>query len=558
MSTMSLVAKVKLPFTLFVILAILTPAVVGYAYRWRLSTVTDFAISVYGLYSLAHLAIQIVCASLNKRRMDKEVADRPEGWNDIRVGICVAGYREDAFYFEECLQSIKKSKYSNIARVICIVDGNDEGDKYMADVYRTVFNDNVVVLDYLISEKNATDIDFSLFGNNNEPVCIMQPHKGKREAQYTGFSILLNDSSVQGIITTDSDTILDENAVLELAYPLRHEYIGAVAGQISVWNTNSLLTFVIALRYWFSFNLERGCQSFWRTVLCIAGPMGCYKASVIKDVKEKWLKQKFLGQPCTYGDDRHLTNQILGQDLKVCYTPHALGHTDTPPNIFRYLIQQTRWGKSYIREFLFSIPLMHKHPLWLGYELFYHMVYFFLMMYWTLYLLFGATIRQQFVAIAVTMVLGIVKSIYGVICTRNWRFIYFYLYTYVYFFVIIPSKLTALVTLWDVSWGTRGSVSSQVLTFITNYTMPIVWYGAMSAGFLYNLINNLTFKWDDKLFRSAFVGILSHTTFVAVSIITYAVLQYTGLLRNSTLDYLEEKKEKQKISNTSNHTQEVV
>lgn len=554
---MSLVAKVKLPITLIIILGILTPAVVGYAYRWRLSTITDFAISVYGLYSIAHLTIQVICASLNKRRMDKEVAERPDGWKDIRVGICVAGYREDAFYFEQCLKSIKASKYENIGRIICIIDGNDDADKYMADVYRMVFNENVVTLDYLMSEKNIDEIDFSQFGNENTPLCILQPHKGKREAQYTAFSILLNDPSIQGIITTDSDTILDENAVLELAYPLRHEHIGAVAGQISVWNTNSLLTFVIALRYWFSFNLERGCQSFWNTVLCIAGPMGCYKASIVRDVKDKWLKQSFLGQPCTYGDDRHLTNQILGNGLKVCYTPHALGHTDTPPNFLRYLIQQTRWGKSYIREFLFSIPLMHKHPLWLGYELFYHMVYFFLMMYWTLYLLFGATIRQQFVAIAVTLVLGIVKSIYGVICTRDWRYIYFYLYTYIYFLVIIPSKLTAYVTLWDVSWGTRGSVSSQIITDIKNYTMPLVWYGAMGAGFLYNLIRNLSFDWDDKIFRSAFVGILSHTTFICVSVIIYGIVQYVGLLRTPVMDDLENKKKNTQNQN-DNNTIEVV
>jgi hyaluronan synthase len=177
------------------------------------------------------------------------------------------------------------------------------------------------------------------------------------------------------------------------------------------------------------------------------------------------------------------------------------------------------------------------------------------MMYWTLYLLFGATIRQQFVAIAVTLVLGVVKSIYGVICTRDWRYIYFYLYTYVYFLVIIPSKLTAYVTLWDVSWGTRGSVSSQIITDIKNYTMPLVWYGAMGAGFLYNLIRNLSFDWDDKIFRSAFVGVLSHTTFIGVSVIIYGLVQYLGLLRTPVMDDLENKK---KTTQNENNTIEVV
>lgn len=535
-------------FTVIAILAILTPAVVGYAYRWRLSTITDFAVSVYGIYSLAHMAFQIVFSYLNKRRNDKEVAERNSDWKDIRVGISVAGYREDPFFYEQCLLSIKASRYENIARIVCVIDGNEDGDTYMAEIYKKIFNDNVHKLDYLMSDKKADEIDYSIFGDINTPVCILQPHKGKREAQYTSFNILLNDPTVQGVITTDSDTILDENAIMELVYPLRHEDVGAVAGQISVWNTDSLMTFIIALRYWFSFNLERGCQSFWRTVLCIAGPMGCYKASILKEVKEKWLNQKFLGQPCTYGDDRHLTNTILAKRFKVVYTEHALGYTDTPKSFFRYLIQQTRWGKSYIREFLFSIPLMYKHPLWLGYELFYHMVYFFLMMYWTIFLMFWCNIRQLMTAIAVTLVAGFIKSIYGVICTRDYRYAFFYLYSYVYFFVIIPSKLTALVTLWDVSWGTRGNISSAIFNNIKNYTCPLIWYGFLSAGFLYNLIFNLDFDFKkSNPYRAAFVGVLAHTLVIVITLAVYTFLQYTKRLRTPLLDKLEDLKEKQQV-----------
>jgi len=497
----------KSAFTVGIVLVMLAPAVVGYALQLRLGIFAEFAISVYGIYSLLYLIVQIVCAEVNNWKMSNDKKSREDAWAGLGVGAIVVGYREKADLLKRCLESIKSSKYANIKRIVFVIDGNSDSDMYMADVYKSVFNNNVVKVDFLIS--NAGDAcDYTLF-NMTRNICVMQPHGGKREGLYTGFKLLMQDPDVQVVVTTDSDTILDENAITELVYASRHEHVGAVAGQIEVWNkSDSLLAHIVAYRYWFSFNLERACESFWNTVLCVAGPMACYKMDTLRVILDDWFNQKFLGAPCTFGDDRHLTNRVLLQGKKVVYTPFALGYTDTPRDFATYFRQQTRWSKSYFREFLYNMQSIHLHPIWMCYELCYHIVYFFLLMYWFVYILYFGNIYQQTLAILITMGMVLIKCVYGGIKARNWAFVFFYLYIFVYFLVLIPAKIIALLTLWDTRWGTRGSRSNGVVTWFATYWSVLLWYGTLAGGFAWMIYKNLEFQFEDFRYKVAFIGFI--------------------------------------------------
>ena len=44
--------------------------------------------------------------------------------------------------------------------------------------------------------------------------------------------------------------------------------------------------------------------------MCCSGPFSAYRKEIIDKVKEKYITQYFLGENCTYGDDRHLTNLV--------------------------------------------------------------------------------------------------------------------------------------------------------------------------------------------------------------------------------------------------------
>lgn len=78
---------------------------------------------------------------------------------------------------------------------------------------------------------------------------------------------------------------------------------------------------------------------------------------------DEWLNQKFLGSPCTFGDDRSLTNYII-RDYLAVYSPDAKASTVVPDTFSIYFRQQQRWKKSWVREtFLASLFMWRKHPL---------------------------------------------------------------------------------------------------------------------------------------------------------------------------------------------------
>lgn len=516
---------IKIVFTITVVIILLSPAIVGYALRLKLNIFVDFAISIYGIYSLLYFVFQIICSEFDYKKRDKDIKNRNKDWDEYDVGLVVVGYKEDKLLLKKCLQSIKSIEYNRIKKIIFVIDGNEEEDKYMAEIYKEVFNENIIIMDKLLSEMDF--IDQTMF--IGDIICIMQPHSGKREGLYTGFKILMDDPDIKVVVTTDSDTILDKNSVKELAYQCHYEEVGAVAGQIVVWNSSeSLLSHIVSYRYWLSFNLERACESFWKTVLCVAGPMACYKMDVLKEIMDEWYNQKFLGERCTFGDDRHLTNRVLLKGKKVIYTKYAIGYTDTPSNWSVYLRQQTRWSKSYFREFIFNMQSIHLHPIWMCYELCYNIFYFFLLMYISIYILYFASIYQQAIAILITVMVGSLKGIYGVIKTGNFGFLYFYLYNFVYYLVIIPAKLSALVTLWDMKWGTRGKNTN----WLYSYWSVIVWLGILTGGFGYTISKNLEFNFEETRYKVAFISIMVFSCLVLVSLLSEFILRKLNVFSN--------------------------
>jgi len=527
----------NIAFSIIMALGLLVPAILGYIMQLKISVMADVAFSIYGLHSLVYFILQLIFSEINEKKVSDDIKNRQEDWSEKGVGIVVVGYNEEKDLLVRCLESIKASNYGNVRRVVFVIDGNEEKDMYMADIYKKVMNDNVVKMTTLI--RDMKDFDYDILGDKN--VCIMQPHGGKREGLYTGFKVLMNDPEIDVIVTTDSDTILDENSVKELAYQCRHEEVGAVAGQIGIWNTSeSLLTHIVAYRYWLSFNLERACESFWGTVLCVAGPMACYKVDVLKSIMDGWYDQTFMGEKYTFGDDRHLTNRVLKEGKKVVYTSHAIGYTDTPSNWGRYFIQQTRWSKSYFREFFYNMQSVHLHPLWMTYELCYHFVYFFLLMYWSLYILYFCSIFQKSVAVLMTLGIGLIKSLYGAIKTKNAGFMYFMLYSFVYFLMIIPAKIAAIVTLWDTRWGTRGKGGG----FLHSYWSVILWVSALAGGFIYTTLKNVDFNYDnDYRYKIAFVGWFAYIGFLVLSLVIEYVCRRLNLFSSELeMDIKRERK----------------
>lgn len=154
-------------------------------------------------------------------------------------------------------------------------------------------------------------------------------------------------------ITVDSDTVIRKDALTYIITPLEDKEVAAASGSVLVANKKTnFLTRMLGIRYRLAFDLERASQASYGMVTCCSGVFSAYKASFIHSIKDEWVGQTFLGQVCTYGDDRALTNLAIREGYKTSYAQTAVSYTNVPTTVKKYLKMIARWNKSWIRESL--------------------------------------------------------------------------------------------------------------------------------------------------------------------------------------------------------------
>src|SRR6478609_9755015 len=86
---------------------------------------------------------------------------------------------------------------------------------------------------------------------------------------------------------------------------------------------------------------------------CASGCFSAYRRDRLLEVLPAWETQSFLGREATFGDDRALTNMLLKRS-RVVYQSTARCATNVPHTFKAFLVQQTRWKKSWLRESLIA------------------------------------------------------------------------------------------------------------------------------------------------------------------------------------------------------------
>jgi hyaluronan synthase len=453
------------------------------------------------------MVIQFIFAMINKTKWTKILQDSRRSARVVsKVNVMVVGHREDPEYFRMCLESIRTA-YANIInlnKVYVIIDGNADDDKYMVEIFFDVFNDkNVKHIE--LTESRLTDEVLTLSMpdvNDTDIVCITQLHGGKRSAMMTGFKMtllenLLYKKGIDKVFSTDSDTTITPECVVEMCkYLDSNSDIGAVAGNLGIYNKyDSVVSFMSFVRYWYAFNLERAYQSMTGSVLCVSGPIGLYKLNYLEMILDDWLKQTFLGKLCTYGDDRHLTNKILGLEKKVIYVPSAYAETETPSNWYRFFKQQTRWNKSAFREFFWTLQILDKHSLFMTVDLIYVLFYPYIVMGYLLYILWYKSSFEFGFYSFIVLALGLVKSVYGTITSGKYENMCYFMYTFVYVTTVFPAKLWALISIGDNSWGT-SSRKIMKTDISVDIIVPILWNMTLIGGIVYNIWNSVKYGFE--------------------------------------------------------------
>jgi len=284
-------------------------------------------------------------------------------------------------------------------------------------------------------------------------------NRGKRAALEAGFVRARGEI----VVTIDSDSVIEPQTLLALVAPFSNPMVGAVAGKVAAYNRrNGIIPRMLHVRFILSFDMLRAVQSVYGTVYCCPGALSAYRLSVVRKVLEEWRHQTFLGVPCTFGEDRALTNLILEQGLNTVYQSNAVVHTIVPETYSRLAKMYLRWERSYVREeWKFLTKVLWQRPWrtrWISFvdTLFTNMR--FPMIYISMGLLVMLVLEDPHRLLRLMVAIGIVSTFYMLYYLRSEKsmdFVYGIAYAYFSFFTLFWIFPYAMVTVRARSWLTR-------------------------------------------------------------------------------------------------------
>lgn len=291
--------------------------------------------------------------------------------------------------------------------------------------------------------------------NKKVRVIGFDKNRGKREAMAEGILSAVGEV----VVFVDSDSFLEKPAVKHIVeHFLEDKKVGAVSGSSGVENadTNSL-TKMQSARYGISFDIFKACESVFGVVTCCPGCFSAYRRNALLKVLSKWRNQTFMGTKSTFGDDRSLTNYIL-RTWKVIYCQKARAVTIVPDTYRKFLKQQLRWKKSWIREGLAAATFIWKKNIIASLSFYTNL----LLPIFSPFIVFSALIIQPvfYGRWPVVFLVGVtaMSALYGVYYflqsgNRYWGYVV--LFTMMYTSIMVWQMPYALFRLRDTRWGTR-------------------------------------------------------------------------------------------------------
>ncbi len=243
------------------------------------------------------------------------------------VSAIIPVYNENFRLFRDCLRSVKQEHPKEI--IVVINGGGQDEAKY---------------------EHIAQSFGATIF---------KLPEPAKRPAITLGIQKAKHDI----VLLLDSDTILTKGALKELLKAFKDQKVGGATSTQMIINSN--VSIVRKFAGWMEdirFAITQRAQSSFNAVGCLPGRAIAFRRSLLLDSLEGFINERFLGQPCTSGDDRYMTSIILQKGYKTVLQTTSIVYTNCPDTFIGFLKQQLRWARSSQRETFRNLKWLPKYP----------------------------------------------------------------------------------------------------------------------------------------------------------------------------------------------------
>jgi N-acetylglucosaminyltransferase len=397
------------------------------SFRTFVDVALNVTLACYLLDVVPYLVLQVLFAECTHRRRGQSPASSPAP----SVDVIIPCYNEDPRTLAACLNSISALDYPGEVRVHVVDDGSPNLTE-LSTVYR----------------------EYS--GRSGFRVICLPENRGKRHAQVAAITT----STAEIVVGVDSDTMIAPDGLRQLIAGLDDAGVGAVMGEMLAANTaTNWLTRLIDMRYWYACNQERAAQSHFGAVLCCSGPFSAYRREVLERVLDSYVDQVFRKRRSSYGEDRYLTNLVLGSGMRTAYVPSAQARTVVPQRIRPFLRQQLRWNRCTYRDMAGIARRLPSLGSYIALDAFTQTFAPALLALSLLLLLLHTIVSGTggLVWYGVAMLaVALGYCAYGVWRNRDLRFLYFALYGAMHLCLLVPVRIRALFTLTDDRWGKRG------------------------------------------------------------------------------------------------------
>lgn len=431
--SVDLLIKIFVPLGLLVSfwVALQVGSLDGYLALFSLRTYHKPLMAVGAAYSLAFLIFQAVRTYFWWRYRPYPLPPGPLP----RVTVIIPAYNEGAMV-EKAIYSVAASDYpADRLEIICIDDGSKDNTwEYMQRA----------------QSRCPELIRLIRFPEN----------RGKREALYAGFT----QGTGEFFVSVDSDSVIEPVTLKQIVAPmLQDPKIGGVAGNVKVYNRSvNLITRMLWVRFVLAFDFLRASQSGYRFVFCTPGALSAYRRDAIFPILEEWLKQTFLGAPCTIGEDRAFTNLILRQGYDTVYQRSAVVYTMVPETYKGMCRMFLRWDRSNFRESYVQLKFMfsryrRQHRVLPIVDFFIRELEFPLSCIFIPLLLVSIIISPVVLVKFLTALalISFILTVYYLSTERDMDFVYGVLYAFYAFLFVKWIRPYAFLTLRDGRWLTR-------------------------------------------------------------------------------------------------------
>ena len=234
-----------------------------------------------------------------------------------------------------------------VPRVSCLVICYNEGEvvqKTLRTLCEQVYPGEIELIPVLDGAAQNLDTlqgvrDFKLDKRLYPNRSIRPIAKWQRGGRVSSLNAGLQIATGEVVLVMDADTTFDNNTVSALVPHFADPMVPAVAGSLRVGNpTSSLITRLQELEYFLTIHTSKTGLSEWNTINNVSGAFGAFRREFL---------ERIGGWDTHTAEDLDLTLRIKSyfgrHPYRIPFEPAAVGHTDVPDTLGKFLKQRLRW-----------------------------------------------------------------------------------------------------------------------------------------------------------------------------------------------------------------------